>query len=286
MKNPTKVEFSPLEELNEDDSKKLTNLRNFIKEIQAAHIAYSGGVDSTLIAAISYEQLGERAVAVTGISPALAPHLLDEARLQASWIGIKHEEYETNELKNSAYTKNPENRCYACKSELHATLRKIASISHKGAILDGVNHDDEKDFRPGIQAAREAGVISPLAELKISKSTVRSISKSLGFPWWDKPAQPCLASRFPYGEPISSKRLKQTALAEKWIIDKGFSQVRVRIHGLSARIEILNEEIDQFHSRIERKEIVKYFLSIGFTSVSLDLEGLLSGKLNRDRFIN
>ena len=125
-------------------------------------------------------------------------------------------------------------------------------------------------------------MISPLAELRINKKSIRSISKSLGLPWWDKPAQPCLASRIPFGEKISSKRLKQIALAEEWIINKGFSQVRVRSQGLSARIELPSKQIDKFLKNIERKELIKYFLSLGFHSISLDLEGLISGKLTRD----
>jgi len=145
-----------------------------------------------------------------------------------------------------------------------------------------VNFDDLHDFRPGIQASNQAGVISPLAELEIDKKSIRSISKSLGLPWWDKPAQPCLASRIPFGEEISSKRLKQIALAEEWIINQGFSKVRVRSQGLSARIELPANEINNFLKIVERNKLIKYFLSLGFHSISLDLEGLISGKLTRD----
>ena len=139
-----------------------------------------------------------------------------------------------------------------------------------------------QDYRPGINAARNAKVKSPLAELKITKTTVRAISKALGFPWWDKPAQPCLASRVPYGETISSSRLKRIGEAEAWLINKGFSKVRVRSQGLVARIEVPSNRIDDFMRNIDREEIIGYFLSIGFNSISLDLEGLMSGKLNRD----
>nr|WP_257473443.1 ATP-dependent sacrificial sulfur transferase LarE [Prochlorococcus marinus] len=257
-------------------------LREFIKDTNNVCVAYSGGVDSSLIATISQEQLGSKAFAVTGVSPSLAPYLLRQARLQAAWIGIRHEECQTNELKEPNYFKNPENRCYACKKELHKHLNQISQRSNNAQVLDGVNYDDLHDFRPGINASTQAGVKSPLAELKIDKKSIRSISKSLGLPWWDKPAQPCLASRIPFGEEISSKRLEKIALAEEWIINQGFSKVRVRSQGLAARIELPANQIDDFLKIIERNKLIKYFLSLGFHSISVDLEGLISGKLTRD----
>tara|TARA_Y100001968_G_scaffold63368_1_gene54155 strand:- start:1688 stop:2605 length:918 start_codon:yes stop_codon:yes gene_type:complete len=279
---PKKVFFSQLETLTHIELHQLKLLREFIKDLDNVCVAYSGGVDSSLIASIAQEQLGSKAFAVTGVSPSLAPYLLKQARLQASWIGIRHEECQTNEINDPNYFKNPDNRCFACKKELHNHLKQISKKSFSAQVIDGVNYDDLQDFRPGIKASNEAGVISPLAELKINKQSIRSISKSLGLPWWDKAAQPCLASRIPFGEEISSKRLKQIALAEEWIINKGFRKVRVRSQGLSARIELPPKEINSFVKIIQRDEIVKYFLSIGFNSISLDLEGLISGKLNRD----
>jgi len=276
------VFFSQLESLPDSELKQLKLLREFIKDINHACVAYSGGVDSSLVAAIAQEQLGSKAFAVTGVSPSLAPYLLKEARLQAAWIGIRHEECQTNEINEPNYFKNPENRCFACKQELHKNLTQISKRANNAQVLDGVNHDDLDDFRPGIHASTQAGVISPLAELQIDKKSIRSISKSLGLPWWDKPAQPCLASRIPFGEEISSKRLEQIALAEEWIIKKGFSKVRVRSQGLSAKIELPFNEIDEFLKVIERKKLVQYFLSLGFHSISIDLEGLISGKLTRD----
>ena len=274
--------FSQLELLTESELKQLSLLREFFKDINTACVAFSGGVDSSLVATIAQEQLGSKAVAVTGVSPSLAPYLLKQARLQAAWIGIRHEECQTNEINEPNYFKNPENRCFACKQELHKHLKQISKRYHNAQVLDGVNHDDLHDFRPGIKASNQAGVISPLAELKIDKKSIRSISKSLGLPWWDKPAQPCLASRIPFGEEISSKRLEQIALAEEWIINQGFSKVRVRSQGLSARIELPANEINNFLKIIERNQLIEYFLSLGFHSISLDLEGLISGKLTRD----
>ena len=276
------MEFRQTEPLIETQQKQLDSLRNFFKGIKKVCIAYSGGVDSTLVAAIAQEQLGEEAIAITGVSPALAPHLLKEARQQAKWIGIRHQECQTNELKDPGYSKNPKNRCFACKRELHEKLQEIEEIASGVQVIDGVNHDDLSDYRPGIEASSQAGVRSPLAELKITKASIRDISKALGFPWWDKPAQPCLASRFPYGEAITSRRLKQIAQAEEWLIKNGFKRVRVRTQGLGAKIELPSNQIDSFLYHCDRKEIVEYFLSIGFTAVSIDLEGLISGKLNRD----
>jgi len=276
------VFFSQLESLTESELQQLTLLREFIKDINNACIAFSGGVDSSLVATIAQEQLGSKAFAVTGVSPSLAPYLLKQARLQAAWIGIRHEECQTHEINEPNYFRNPENRCFTCKQELHKHLNQISKRFNNAQVLDGVNHDDLQDFRPGIKASNQAGVISPLAELKINKKTIRLISKSLGLPWWDKPAQPCLASRIPFGEEISSKRLEQIALAEEWIIKQGFSRVRVRSQGLSARIELPVNEIENFLKIIERNKLVKYFLYLGFHSISLDLEGFISGKLTRE----
>ncbi len=274
--------FSQLESLTDSELKQLQLLREFIKDINHACVAFSGGVDSSLVATIAQEQLGQKAFAVTGVSPSLAPYLLKQARLQAAWIGIHHKECHTNEINEPSYFKNPVNRCFACKQELHKHLNHISKKFHEAQVLDGVNYDDLDDFRPGIKASKQAGVISPLAELKIDKKSIRSISKSLGLPWWDKPAQPCLASRIPFGEEISSKRLEQIALAEEWIINQGFTKVRVRSQGLSARIELPANEIDNFLRLVERNQLIKYFLYLGFQTVSLDLEGLISGKLTRD----
>ena len=274
--------FSQLESLTKSELEQLKLLREFIKDINKACVAFSGGVDSSLVATIAQEQLGSKAFAVTGVSPSLAPYLRKQARLQAAWIGIRHEECKTNEINEPNYFKNPENRCFACKQELHKHLNQISQRFNNAQVLDGVNHDDLQDFRPGIKASNQAGVISPLAELKIDKKSIRSISKSLGLPWWDKPAQPCLASRIPFGEEISSKRLEQIASAEEWIINQGFSKVRVRSQGLSARIELPANEINNFLKIIERNQLIEYFLSLGFHSISLDLEGLISGKLTRD----
>ena len=192
----------------------------------------------------------------------------------------------TAELDDPGYASNPDGRCYACKQELHRLLAPIAAAAGGAQVIDGVNRDDLGDYRPGIRAAREHGVISPLAEAGLDKAGVRQLSKALGLPWWDKPAQPCLASRFPYGEPITAQRLERVAAAEAWLLAAGWAQVRVRCQGQTARIELPAEQLERALGRWAQSEprqaLVAAFLALGFTAVGLDLEGLVSGKLNRE----
>ena len=260
---------------------KLEQLRNLFQDMERALIAYSGGVDSTLVAKIAHDVLGERALAITAVSPSLLPEELIDAQTQAAQIGIEHEIVETHEMDNPDYTSNPINRCYFCKSELHDTLKPLALQRGYPYVVDGVNADDLQDYRPGIQAAKERGARSPLAEIGVSKAEVREISRSLGLAWWDKPAQPCLSSRFPYGEAITVSKLQRVGRAEIYLRQLGYNNLRVRSQEDTAKIELPAAEITQFVQQVNLPELVKAFQALGFVYVTLDLEGYRSGKLNQ-----
>ncbi len=260
---------------------KLAQLRNLFGEMERALIAYSGGIDSTLVAKIAYDVLGDRALAVTAKSPSLLPEELEDATIQAATIGIAHRVVETHEMDNPNYASNPIDRCYFCKSELHDTLKPLALKLGYSFVIDGVNADDLQDYRPGIQAAKERGARSPLAELGITKIEVREIAKSIGLPWWNKPAQPCLSSRFPYGEEITIPKLNRVGRAEIYLRRLGYDRVRVRSSGDTAKIELPAESIQQFVADNQLSALVAAFQSFGFVYVTLDLEGYVSGKLNQ-----
>jgi uncharacterized protein len=260
---------------------KLQQLRSLFQSMERALIAYSGGVDSTLVAKIASDVLGDRALAITAVSPSLLPEELIDAQTQAAQIGISHELVETHEMDNPEYTSNPVNRCYFCKSELHDTLKPLAIARGYPYVVDGVNADDLQDYRPGIQAAKERGARSPLAEVGASKAQVREISRSLGLAWWDKPAQPCLSSRFPYGEAITVTKLQRVGRAEIYLRQLGYSNLRVRSQEDTAKIELPAEEISSFVQQVDLPKLVKTFQDLGFIYVTLDLEGYRSGKLNQ-----
>lgn len=260
---------------------KLKQLKSLFQEMERALIAYSGGVDSTLVAKIAYDVLGDRALAVTAVSPSLLPEELEEAQKQAVQIGIQHELIETREMDNPNYAANPINRCYFCKSELHDTLKPIAIERGYPYVVDGVNADDLQDYRPGIQAAKERGARSPLAEVGVTKAEVREISHQLGLSWWNKPAQPCLSSRFPYGEAITIAKLQRVGRAEIYLRKLGYQNLRVRSEGDTARIELPPEQIANFVVTTDLPQLVKAFQNFGFIYVTLDLEGYRSGKLNQ-----
>jgi uncharacterized protein len=260
---------------------KLEQLKTLFAEMGRALIAYSGGIDSTLVAKVAYDVLGDRALAVTAVSPSLLPEDLEEAGIQAIEIGIMHELVQTHELDNPNYAANPVNRCYFCKSELHDTLKPLALQRGYPYVVDGVNADDLSDYRPGIPAAKERGARSPLAEVGISKAEVRELAKYLGLSCWDKPAQPCLSSRFPYGEEITIAKLQRVGRSEAYLRKLGLKGFRVRSAGDTARIELPAEQIKEFVLTVDLPTIVSAFQSFGFLYVTLDLEGFRSGKLNQ-----
>ncbi|WP_201277949.1 ATP-dependent sacrificial sulfur transferase LarE [Scytonema millei] len=260
---------------------KLEQLKALFAQMERALIAYSGGVDSTLVAKIATDVLGDRAIAVTAVSPSLLPEELEDAQVQAAQIGIVHKIIQTHEMDNPNYTSNPVNRCYFCKSELHDTLKPLAKEWGYPYIVDGVNADDLRDYRPGIQAAKERGVRSPLAEMGVTKAEVRQLSQQLGLSWWDKPAQPCLSSRFPYGEEITVSKLQRVGRAEIYLRKLGWQNLRVRSEGDTARIELMPDLIKDFVAQTDLVALTAAFQSYGFVYVTLDLEGYRSGKLNQ-----
>ncbi|HYW20500.1 MAG TPA: ATP-dependent sacrificial sulfur transferase LarE [Nodularia sp. (in: cyanobacteria)] len=262
-------------------TEKLEQLKVLFGEMEQALIAYSGGIDSTLVAKIAYDVLGDRTLAVTAVSPSLLPEELEDAKIQAATMGIPHKIVQTHEMDNPNYTSNPVNRCYFCKSELHDTLKPLALQLGYPYVVDGVNADDLHDYRPGIQAAKERGARSPLAEIGVTKAEVRQLSQQLHLPWWDKPAQPCLSSRFPYGEEITVAKLQRVGRAEIYLRKLGWQNLRVRSEGDTARIELLPAQIKDFVLTTDLPAVVSTFQNLGFIYVTLDLEGYRSGKLNQ-----
>jgi pyridinium-3,5-biscarboxylic acid mononucleotide sulfurtransferase len=265
---------------------KLAQLHKIFEEAQRVLVAYSGGIDSTLVAKIAFDRLQDNVLAVTANSPSLLPADLEDAKIQASIIGIAHKIVSTDEMDNPNYTSNPVNRCYFCKSELHDTLKPLARSLGYEYVVDGLNADDLHDYRPGIKAAKERGARSPLAEVGMTKLEIRQLSRHLGLSWWNKPAQPCLSSRFPYGENITIAKLQRVGRAEQYLRelmqDTIGSQwdIRVRSLGDTAKIEIPCEQIPNFVQSIDLQKLTTAFREYGFNTITLDLEGFRSGKLN------
>jgi uncharacterized protein len=260
--------------------KKLQNLVDIIGEMGSLLVAYSGGVDSTLLLRVAKDVLGERVIAATAKSPTYPEREYEQARAMARILGVKHITVTTEELDHPEFFKNPPNRCYYCKMELFGQLRKLAD--HKGFnwVVDGTNCDDLNDFRPGMKAALEMAVRSPLKEAGLTKQEIRSLSKRMGIPTWNKPSLACLASRFPYGDRITPSGLQMVAEAEDYLHDLGFKQVRVRHHNSVARIEVPLEEMGRFYQAEFRHQVVERLKLIGYTYATLDLQGYRSGSMN------
>jgi uncharacterized protein len=241
-------------------------------------VAYSGGVDSTLLAFAAHAVLGERCMAVFAVSDVCTQHEIDDARAIATQLGLNLLEVETYELADPRFAENTPERCYFCKSELFGLLARIAEVNGLEAVADGSNVDDRDDFRPGTRALRELGVVSPLQEAGLTKADIRTIARDLSLPNWDKPAAACLASRIPYGEPLSEGVLARVASAESSLRALGFSQFRVRVHGDVARIEVAPAEMDRAWALRER--VAASVRAAGFAWVAQDLDGYRTGSLN------
>jgi uncharacterized protein len=244
-------------------------------------VAYSGGIDSTVVAQAAYDALGGDAIAVTAVSDSLASGELEEAQELASRIGIRHRVIRTEEFTDPNYLRNQPDRCYFCKSELYGRLSGLLEELGVDVIASGANTDDLGDHRPGMRAASENGVRHPLQECGLSKGDVRALAKAWGLPTWDKPATPCLSSRIAYGEEVTPERVRMIDQAEQWLRQRGLRCLRVRYHkGDLARVEVPLDELPHLVHPEVRSAMVTSFHALGFRFITLDLEGFRSGSLN------
>lgn len=259
---------------------KFDKLKNILKELGSVAIAYSGGVDSTFLLKVSKEVLGDNVIAVTAKSSTYPEREFNEARNFVEQFGAKHIVIISEELEIEGFSKNPINRCYFCKKELFSKVWEVAKEHGIKQVLDGSNFDDIGDFRPGMKAAKELSVLSPLKASELTKKDIRELSKRLNIPTWNKPSFACLSSRFPYGNEITVEKLSMVEKAEQLLMDMGFRQLRVRHHGDIARIEVAPEERVKFFDVEIMDKIGKELQSYGFKYITLDILGYRTGSMN------
>ncbi|MCD8151490.1 MAG: ATP-dependent sacrificial sulfur transferase LarE [Clostridiales bacterium] len=260
--------------------KLLDNLKAYIKDLGSAAVAFSGGVDSTFLLKVAHDVLGDRALAVTASSCSFPERELNESNAFCEREGIRHIICASEELEIEGFSANPKNRCYLCKRELFGKIGQIAKENQIEHILEGSNLDDDGDYRPGLLAVAELGIISPLRVCGFTKKDIRTLSRFLGLDTWDKQSFACLSSRFVYGETITREKLGMVDRAEQLLLDLGFHQVRVRIHGMIARIEVEPEEFEKLIAEDVCGEICRKLRAFGFTYVTMDLMGYRTGSMN------
>ena len=261
-------------------SHKLAALRDNLRKFGSLVVAFSGGVDSAFLLKVAHDVLGGRAMAVTAHSPALPHRELREAETFARALGVDHVIIRTDEFTLSDYVDNPPDRCYFCKREIFTQISMIATQHGLHRVADGSNVDDRGDYRPGMRALRELGVVCPLNEAGLGKQDIRLLSRQMGLPTWDKPARACLSSRIPYGQKITREKIAAIDKAEAFLLGLGFRQVRVRYHGDIARIEVSKEERQRFFDSTLMDKIAATLKQYGFSYVTLDLQGYRTGSLN------
>lgn len=268
-------------QINQDAAaRKFAQLKERLTGLGSLAVAFSSGVDSTFLLKAAHEALGGQVLAITAKSSSFPKRELEEGAAFCQKEGIRQIIFESRELEVEGFRQNPPNRCYLCKRAFLEKVKEIAAGHGICHVAEGSNVDDEGDYRPGMKAVAELGILSPLREARLSKQEIRFLSKELGLPTWEKPSFACLSSRFPYGEEITKEKLAMVEQAEQLLMELGFAQFRVRIHGTMARVEVLPEEFPKLFSEGRREEITSRFREFGFAYIALDLEGYRTGSMN------